>query len=706
MRIAHVNDIAFVGSTLTRALRVAGVEADLVEPFRAGATIPYPWKALTLPLRVAGLAAAGLRLRRRYDIAHVHYARLGVVGPLSGLPYVVHCHGSDIRGVTPRSGWGFEVAPIFRGAARVYFSTPDLAPWVAAFRPDAVFLPNPIEVPDRIVESGGRGERDVLIGVRLDPIKGPEEIEATVRALVAIRPGTTFTVIDQGSHVGRVAAAAGSAARIIPPVPHDELPALFRAHRVAIGQMRVGAIGNFELEAMAAALPVASAFSYPDAYPERPPIVDGPSPADRADTLARLLDDPAACVTFGERAASWVAANHSTTAIAARLIADYAAILLTPRAVAGARSRPPNSPVGSPAGATRSSSAARSKGRRPRIMIVTSLFPTADRPEVGAFVARRVDDLRRRGVDVVVAAASTYRQPAVIRHLVILGRALTARGPIDGVESHVLYPAGLLGLAVARLRRRPFIAYAHGADVGVSARRSPIDRLLARVVARNADALVTNSAATAAHVRELGGMASVIPPGVDFERFHPSDRLAARAALGLPADARIALYVGALSRRKGADVFADALGRADDWLGVMVGNGELELPLRTARVRLVGAVAPDDVPGWIAAADAVVVPSREEPLGLAAIEALASGVPVIASRVGGLQDLVQDGVNGCLVPPGDPSAIVNALGRLEDDAFHEALARAARSSVASFDVRATGRSMAAVWRSLGVDAEA
>jgi glycosyltransferase involved in cell wall biosynthesis len=81
-------------------------------------------------------------------------------------------------------------------------------------------------------------------------------------------------------------------------------------------------------------------------------------------------------------------------------------------------------------------------------------------------------------------------------------------------------------------------------------------------------------------------------------------------------------------------------------------------------------------------------------------------VPVIASRVGGLQDVVQDGVNGCLVPPGDPSAIVNALRRLEDDGFREALARAARPSVASFDARATGRAMAALWRSLGIDIRA
>lgn len=329
LRIAHVNDIASVATTMTRALRAAGQAADLVEPWRPGAGIAYPWKVATLPLRLAGILAAGVRLRAAsYDLVHVHYARLGMLGPISGRPYVLHCHGSDMRGVTPASAWGLEVSPFLRRARRVYYTTPDLEPWVRAFRPDATFLPNPIEIPTRRPAGATAAPaRDVLVGVRLDPIKGVDEIAAALGALLAARPGTTLTVIDQGVGVERIAALGGRGVVVVPPVPHDELPALLARHRSAIGQMRVGAIGNYELEAMAAGLPVAAAFAYPGSYPTPVPIVDGETAETRGRALAALLDDPEACVAMGARAAAWVAANHGMEAVAERLVADYRAVL-------------------------------------------------------------------------------------------------------------------------------------------------------------------------------------------------------------------------------------------------------------------------------------------------------------------------------------------------------------------------------------------
>lgn len=341
---------------------------------------------------------------------------------------------------------------------------------------------------------------------------------------------------------------------------------------------------------------------------------------------------------------------------------------------------------------------------RARLMVVSSLYPTRDRPEVGPFVARRVAGLRRRGIEVVVIAAPSYRASALRRHARMLVAALRPRGRIDGVESHVLYPAGLIGLAAATLRRRPLVVYAHGADVGWSARRGPLDRALASLVARHATAVVTNSAATAERVAALGAVARVIPPGVDLDRFRPQDRASARSALGLPQGDRIALYVGTLSRRKGADVFADALDRVDGWTGIAVGDGELRASLAARRgLRIVGAIAPDEVPAWMAAADVVVVPSRDEPLGLAAVEALACGIPVVATAVGGLREVVRDGFNGRSVAPGDPAAIAAALGDLETEEARARLAGPARASIADFDVRTTDAAMAALWAELGVE---
>lgn len=340
-----------------------------------------------------------------------------------------------------------------------------------------------------------------------------------------------------------------------------------------------------------------------------------------------------------------------------------------------------------------------------RLLVVTSLYPTPDRPQAGPFVARRVAALRDSGVDVVVASSPSYRAGPVRRHLLILKAALTAPGPFHGVEAHPLLVAGLVALAAARLRRIPLVVYAHGSDVVVTAQRTAIHAALARLVARSAAAVVTNSTDTAGFVERLGARPLIIPPGVDLDLFTPSTetREEARLRLGLRSG-RLALYVGSLSRLKGADLFAAGVDAAAGWTGLLVGDGELAAELAANHPDVVqrGPVAPDAVASWLRAADVVVVPSRREPLGLAAVEALACGTPVIAAAVGGLRDVIRDGENGLLVPPEDPTAIADALGRLSDPLLRAKLAGAARASVAGHDIREATAAMAAVWADFGV----
>ncbi len=343
--------------------------------------------------------------------------------------------------------------------------------------------------------------------------------------------------------------------------------------------------------------------------------------------------------------------------------------------------------------------------RRPRLLLVTSLYPTPDDPKAGVFVARRVAALRASGVTVSVVRPPDYRRSLNRRLLRMTAQSLVRRGPFDGVEGHVLYPTGSIALVAARLRRVPVLLYAHGADVLEAPKAGRRHEFLARWTAHHADAIVTNSQAMAdAVAANLDASAEVIPPGVDLERFRPLDRAAMREALGLPLDARIALYVGAFIERKGPDVFGDALRRSAGWSGYAVGEGGLErLLVETGTVTCISSVSPDEIPKWLSAADVVVVPSRREPLGLAAVEALACGVPVIASDTGGLRESVRDGVNGLLVPAADVEALAAALDRIADDDFRRALAARARDSVREHDMTAVTARMAGVWRRLGVD---
>jgi D-inositol-3-phosphate glycosyltransferase len=177
---------------------------------------------------------------------------------------------------------------------------------------------------------------------------------------------------------------------------------------------------------------------------------------------------------------------------------------------------------------------------------------------------------------------------------------------------------------------------------------------------------------------------AVIPCGVDTELFTPGDQAAARAALGLDDRPRL-LYVGRIAPIKGLQTLLDGMARlraggrrahlcivggdADEPL-----NGhEGELRAQLGRLDLgdtvtfVGAQPQERLRTWYVAADASVLPSYYESFGMVALEAMACGSPVIASRVGGLQTTVRDRVTGVLVPDHDAAALADALGRLLDD---------------------------------------
>jgi glycosyltransferase involved in cell wall biosynthesis len=240
------------------------------------------------------------------------------------------------------------------------------------------------------------------------------------------------------------------------------------------------------------------------------------------------------------------------------------------------------------------------------------------------------------------------------------------RGRFDGVEAHVLYPSGLVGLIVARLRGIPVLAYAHGTDVRSVSLHGRFYRALVGIVVRHADLLVTNSSDMARKIGELGGNAEVIPPGFDPALFRPSARR--------PVDDRRVLYLGGASPNKGIDV-ARAL--AD----TIVGPGVRE-------------VTPNEVADLIAQHDVVLMPSHAEGFGMVAVEAIASGRWVVARAVGGLTDIIQDGVNGTLVRDGnfaaalanvpdyDPFAIARTVERFSLDRWQEAMADAWRRLLA------------------------
>jgi D-inositol-3-phosphate glycosyltransferase len=206
----------------------------------------------------------------------------------------------------------------------------------------------------------------------------------------------------------------------------------------------------------------------------------------------------------------------------------------------------------------------------------------------------------------------------------------------------------------------------------------------------------------------------VIPLGVDLDRFRPAQKQAARGALGLK-DERIILFVGRIEPLKGVDILINAasLLESDVECTVLVVGGDESSQAEVAelrdlardrgiehRVAFVGAVDHETLPLYYNAADVCVVPSHYESFGLVAVEAMASGVPVVASRVGGLTGTVKDGETGYLIPWLCPEPFAERIELLLDneplrqnlgEAAREAMSRYRWENVATAVLRLYGR---------------
>ncbi|MCG0239849.1 MAG: glycosyltransferase [Firmicutes bacterium] len=251
------------------------------------------------------------------------------------------------------------------------------------------------------------------------------------------------------------------------------------------------------------------------------------------------------------------------------------------------------------------------------------------------------------------------------------------------VHLHTMLPVSWLGLLAARSLGIPAVATYHanvraaGAVVrGLAAEAARAAGSLVPAFYNRCDAVIAPSRFAATELRQLGVQRpiAVISNGVDLDRFAPAAK--AREARGAGVTV---LFVGRLSPEKGVDCLARTLQialAADPSLRArIVGDGPLAPALRDAlapwlaagRVALRGHVPWEAMPAEYAAGDIFLFPSPSETQGLAALEAMAAGLPVVAVRAGALPELVRDGESGITAPPGDAEALARGVLRLAQD---------------------------------------
>lgn len=286
-------------------------------------------------------------------------------------------------------------------------------------------------------------------------------------------------------------------------------------------------------------------------------------------------------------------------------------------------------------------------------------------------VGSAVHRLRRLGLTVEIIDAAD--DAVAVRELA----AYLRREEIDLVHSH-MFRAEVIGTRAAVAAGTPvIISTVHSSRV-----RSEADTELLASLTPQIDRLIVPSDATAHKVRCEGrGDAefAVIPNGVDLSRFAtPAPRCALRKEHGIPRDALLLGVVARLEPEKGHRYLVGAMpsvvSRAPNaWL-LIVGEGSERSALEAqvaalpapARDRVVFTGRRDDVSAVTADLDIAVLPSLREAQGISLLEAMARCRPVIASAVGGIPEVVTDGVSGLLVPPADSTALADALVRLAD----------------------------------------
>lgn len=279
-----------------------------------------------------------------------------------------------------------------------------------------------------------------------------------------------------------------------------------------------------------------------------------------------------------------------------------------------------------------------------------------------------------------------------------------ARAPFDVLHAQYGYPPGYAALLAGRALGLPVVVSIQGGDGHWVGPCCATHREAMRLVLDHADALLIGSRSFAEEVEENHGVPAsrfvIVPGAVDVERFRPR----AGWTPGVPVDPRrpTFLYHGRVDRRKGAldtvDAFAALVAgmdpKADGTPRLVVSGIGPDVAAVGERVRalgldalvaLPGAAAYDAVPGVYHTGDVFVSPTYAEGFSNTILEAMASGLPVIAGRAVGVVDCVRDGENGVLVTPGDVPALAAAMRALLDDP-----ARRARLAAAALDeVRAT-----------------
>lgn len=358
-----------------------------------------------------------------------------------------------------------------------------------------------------------------------------------------------------------------------------------------------------------------------------------------------------------------------------------------------------------------------------RVLIVTSSFPCPPLWMDGGFIWTKAVTLLKKGISVIVLCPHGYKAPlseeregVIIHRFPYLfpfraeklsgGRGLyfaARKNPVtalalvpytlsciahailltkkyrpDIIHTHWIIPNGIAGACINTIFKIPHISSIHGTDVTISAGSRVLSGLI-KIISGKTQSITTNSSFTGKKLSTIipgYGTFTIIPIGIHCE---PQGQNPESAK-----EKNLVLFVGRLIDWKGVNTLVSSMKKVKTATGstrlVIIGDGPERERLKTLAKELeledvitfTGRLSATELMDYYSRAAVFVLPSvtvnnQTEGLGVVLLEAMASGVPAIGSNTGGIPDIIEDGVNGLLVPPGDPDALAEAIIRILED---------------------------------------
>lgn len=298
-------------------------------------------------------------------------------------------------------------------------------------------------------------------------------------------------------------------------------------------------------------------------------------------------------------------------------------------------------------------------------------------------------------------------------------RRLLKKSSSDFVlHSHTILPDGLAGVLLCKSFNIPHVCTAHGSDVNIYPSMSRLAAVFTKHVLQRSDRIVTVSERLREKIQSLSSVAapiSVIYNGADPARFKCLSKTDARATLQISLQARVIVFIGNLIPVKGVRYLLEAFaelhsnGGKDDCLLYLVGDGSERENLRKiaqsleigGKVVFAGQRNHSEIPLWLNAADLLVLPSISEGFPTIIPEAMMCGVPVIASDVGGIREIIIHGKTGFLTKPGDKSDLTRGMEiLLSDRGIRSQIIADAREQVGRFTWEHNSRESMKVYQTL------